>query len=153
MKIGRPAAQDQYAAFRALRQLVRPNLLKSALVILAAVLLLAGCGNTAASHDPFVGTWQAVGFGSGNGIAISKVSATTYHVAEVDHFKQHWFNAYSRYGNELTSHPGEFPYVEVFKFNPASRHLTSTSNGMAPEVLAKVSDSTPPPSPWPTKSP
>ena len=128
--------------------------MKLTLAILAAVLLLAGCGHSAPNHDPFVGTWQAVGFDPGNGYAISKVSGATYRVAEIDHFKQHGSALYSRRGsNELISRPGQLAEQDVIKFNPASGRLTETPRGDVGAVLTKVSNSTAPPSPWPTKSP
>ena len=155
--------------------------MKRVLVILLAVALLAGCAskttaNVSASpktagstvspiaissshaaprHDPFVGTWHVAGYGPGSGIAISKVSGA-YRVTLVTHFKPEpgysWLCA-RRGSNELTVGPGQTEYVEVIKFNPTSRRLTWTSNGMDPEVFTKVSDSTAPPTPWPTTSP
>ena len=117
-------------------------------------------GHTAPSHDPFVGTWHAVGYGAGMGIAISKVSSV-YGETLVVHFKPDpgGLTQFSRHGSdELMSLPGQTPYVEALKFNPASGRLTfsSTANGkpgLAPQVFTKVSDSTTPPTPWPTSSP
>ena len=129
--------------------------MKPLLAILAAVLLLAGCGHVAPRHDPFVGTWQAVGFSPGSGYTISKVSGV-YRVVTVAHFKPlpgYSFPFSRRGSNELIGRPGEFQYVEAISFNPASGRLTWTSNGMDPQVLTEVSDSTAPPTPWPSASP
>jgi len=58
--------------------------MKRAVIVLAAwALILSGCGQT---KDPFVGTWQAVGFSPGNGYTISKVSGA-YRITTVAHFK------------------------------------------------------------------
>lgn len=111
--------------------------------------------HAAPRHDPFVGTWHVVGYGPGSGMAIGKVSGA-YRVALVAHFKPEpgysWL--FSRRGtNELIGRPGQFQGAEVIKFNPASGRLTWTENGVAPEKFTKVSDSTAPPTPWPTTSP
>jgi hypothetical protein len=154
--------------------------MKRVLAILLAAALLAGCASkttanvTASprttglsasptaissfhatpSHDPFVGTWHVVGFGPGSGMAMSKVSGA-YRVTLVAHFKPEpgysWLCA-PRGSNELIVGPGQTEYVEAIKFNPASRRLTWTSKGMAPQVFTKVSDSTAPPT-RPTTSP
>ena len=127
--------------------------MKGAIIFVAATaLMLGGCGQT---KDPFVGTWHVVSYGPGSGMAISKVSGA-YRVTLVAHFKPE--RGYSwlctkRGSNELIVGPGQTRYVEAIKFNPASGRLTWTSNGMAPQVSTKVSDSTAPPTPWPSVSP
>jgi hypothetical protein len=127
--------------------------MKRAVIVLAAwALILSGCGQT---KDPFVGTWQAVGFSPGNGYTISKVSGA-YRITTVAHFKPlpgYSFPCSRRGDDELIIDPGKTPYVEAVKVNPAGGRLTATSNGMDPQVLTKVSDSTAPPTPWPSASP
>lgn len=135
--------------------------------MLAAALLLGGCGHTASSHAHFVGTWHVVGFQSGSGIAISRASSTVYRVTTVAQFKpvagaSWWF--FQHGSDELRAmlnvkiedplHPSNSTrWLELIKFDPASGRLTWTVNGMYPEVFTKVSDSTALPSPWPSASP
>jgi hypothetical protein len=137
---------------------------KLVLAILAVVLLLAGCGHTAPSHDPFVGTWQAVGNGAGSGIAISKASGA-YRVTFVSNFKPERGGSWRflRHGStELMvivkykdpDHPSDhWQRVEALDLNPATGRLTYTENRLYLMKLSKVSDSTALPTPWPTASP
>jgi hypothetical protein len=53
------------------------NAMKLALAILAAVLLLAGCGHANAPQDPFVGTWRDKGFRIGAAVYDKKLGAFT----------------------------------------------------------------------------
>ena len=135
--------------------------MKLVLAALAAVLLLAGCGH---AKDPFVGTWHAVGYGPGSGIAVSKVSGA-YRVTFVSDFKPERGGSWRflRHGStELMvivnykdpDHPSDhWQRVERIDFDPATGRLTYTENGVHLMRLSKVSDSTVPPTPWPTTSP
>lgn len=71
--------------------------MKPALAILAAVLLLAGCSS---AKDPFVGTWQAIGYASGNGLVISKV-AKGYVVVRTDRHRGVFRYLCLRHGDQL----------------------------------------------------
>jgi hypothetical protein len=135
--------------------------LKLALAILAAVLLLAGCGQ---AKDPFVGTWQSVGNGPGDGVAITKASGS-YRVTFVASFKPERGGSWRflRHGStELMvivkykdpDHPSDhWQRVERIDFNSATGRLTYTENGVHLMRLSRVSDSTVPPPPWPTAAP
>ena len=136
--------------------------LKPALAILAAVLLIAGCGHNAPAHDPFVGTWHSVGGYPGTGIAISKV-AGAYRVSFVTDFKPTPGGSLRgiRHGNDQLRargkginpvHPSDDTWLETFDYSPATALLTWTANGVE-VAYSKVADSTAPPTPWPTTSP
>jgi hypothetical protein len=157
--------------------------MKPLLAILAAVLLLAGCGHSApnrdqsrTSRDPFVGTWQMHGSGSGpgDGIVISK-ALNAYHFAWVDHYKVvrgssmlPYARVFFRHGsNELKavlkrkdpSLPGNgVQLLETLDLNPTTGRLALYmgyvgGDAGAPLEFSKVSGGTALPSPWPTKSP
>jgi hypothetical protein len=132
--------------------------MKLALAILAAVLMLAGCGH---SQDPFAGTWQATGSLPGNGMVIARV-ANRYLVFITDSHLQvglYWMVRHSNRLKETHEVPNPLrpakPWhvVEVLDSNPANGHLTWTENGRAAIDLNKVSDSTVSPTPMPTTSP
>jgi hypothetical protein len=130
--------------------------MKRAVIVLAATALMSGgCGHTAPSHDPFVGTWHVVGYGPGSGMAVSKVSSG-YRVVFVARFKPEpgssWLFS-RRDSKELIRRPGQFLSLQIIKFNPTNGRLTWTENGATFQVFTKVSDSTAPPTPWPTASP
>jgi hypothetical protein len=126
--------------------------MKPALAILAAALLLAGCGS---AKDPFVGTWQAIGSASGDGLVISKVP-NRYVVLMTDDHRGVVRYRCLRYGNELkatTTEPNPaqptkpFIFVDVFSFDPAHGRLTWTEKedgkGVGPRfVCTKVLDGT-----------
>ena len=134
--------------------------MKRAVIVLAATaLMLGGCGHTAPSHDPLVGTWQQVGSYPGTGIAISKASGA-YRVSFVTKLQRGSLMRGIRHGNDQlraivkgvnSVHPSDDTLVETFDYSPATGLLTRTVNG-AEMVYSKVSDSTAPPTPWPTTS-
>jgi len=135
--------------------------MKSALVALAALLLLAGCGRSNPQMDPFVGTWRAVGFDPGDGLIISKVS-NGYRVVLRGEQQLNGFVCWRHGSNEFKAvikftnpdHPSEhFPdQVEIIDFHPASGHLTWKESSPPVIELSKVSGSTTAPTPSPTTS-
>jgi hypothetical protein len=129
--------------------------LRIALAILAAVLLLAGCGQASAPKDPFVGTWQL----NGVHLVITK-PGQTYRTTVVSSEFPHgngWVGPYARNDNELKASlsvtlngkPTGRVIVELVDFVPATGHLTY-QDGSGPAIeLSRVSASTTIPSPSP----
>ena len=118
--------------------------MKLALVILAAVLLVAGCGHIAAK-DPFVGTWKT---SDGWGVAIAK-SGDTYQATMVLPDMSLPANppppyTLTRSGDVFTgTMEGDGgPEAVVFRYSPSSRRLYFRGRG-----LSRLSDGTAAPSP------
>lgn len=125
------------------------------LVILAAVLLLAGCG---AAKDPMVGTWQVVRGAPGDGLVIDK-RADGYLLLATDGHRAVSSYRCERRGNELRatvlghSLPPGMPFTRVMVFDiEASGRLAWTLNGRRVCELVKVSEGTTLRSPGPTAS-
>jgi hypothetical protein len=123
----------------------------SALAILAAALLLAGCSHAGALKDPFVGTWQS------NApkikLVIAKV-ATGYQVTgETDSEGPPSGFILNRHGSELTGTIGGsgYPVSVVVAYVSATGHLTVKSSAGAFAELSKASDSTASPGPQPAR--
>jgi hypothetical protein len=122
------------------------------LAILAATLLLAGCGHAGATTDPFVGTWQFQGVH----LVVAKVGGS-YQTIVVSHGPG-WVGPYKRTGNELKASlhvtldgkPTGQVIVEFVDYLPATGHLTY-KDGTGPALdFSRVSDSTAVPSPSPS---
>lgn len=124
--------------------------MKPALVILTAVLLLAGCGHTNAPQDPFVGTWQFEGVR----LVVAKAGQGYRTILVVPH-GYGWVGPYVRTGNELKAslrvtknrkRTGQV-IVELVDYHQATGHLTY-KDGTGPALdFSRVSDSTAIPSP------
>jgi hypothetical protein len=124
--------------------------MRTALAMLAAVLLLAGCGH-ASAKDPFVGTWQW---------DPHSLVPTTLVIAKVpDGYRATvaglWLGApllLARHGNQLVGPrpPMASGSTLVLDYLPATGHLSYKWTGIyKADVLSKVSDSTAIPSPSP----
>jgi hypothetical protein len=124
--------------------------MKLGLAILAAVLLLAGCGH---AKDPFVGTWQFEGVH----LVVAKVGQSYRTILVVPH-GYGWVGPYEQNGNELKAslhvtnngkRTGQV-IVELVDYHPATGHLTY-KDGTGPALdFSRVSNSTAIPSPSPT---
>ena len=116
-------------------------------MVLAAVLLLSGCGQ---AKDPFVGTWRpTIATRSTVRLVISK-QTDGYRVGNL---------VFARHGNVLTDRfrvkaPGERGSGTMVKlsfvFVPSSGHLLETSGNRRLVELVKTSDSTSRPSTSPS---
>jgi hypothetical protein len=130
-----------------------PSLLKLALAILAAVLLLAGCGQGKVPNEPFVGTWQFQGVH----LVVARVGHS-YRTMLVTPHGYGWVGPYKRTGNELKASlhvtldgkPTGRVIVELIDYRPATGHLTY-KDGTGPALdFSRVSTSTTVPSPSPS---
>ena len=123
--------------------------MKPALAILAAALLLAGCGHAVPSHDPFVGTWQS--HSPDMTTVIAKVAAGYRVTGEVD--SQAASFILSRHGDELRGTFSDvFPSSSiVVAYVPGTGYLTIKSSAGAVTELSKVSASTAWPGPQPVR--
>lgn len=148
---------------------VRWVLIVVALVVAVSValnvFLSTGVPKTAASADPFVGTWQStLTTAPGNGLVISK-GLDGYSVVMTDSSRGVMGWRCYRHGDELKGTGREanldqpdkpFAFVEAFILGPAPGRLTwtETENGLRNPsfILSKVSDSATLPTPWPTTS-
>ena len=126
--------------------------MKLGLAILAAVLLLAGCGHTASSHDPFVGTWQS--HSPNMTLVIAKVAAGYRVTGETDSQGPPSSFTLKRHGDELTGTFGGSPFPDsvVVAYLPATGHLTVKSSAGSFAELSKASDSTASPKPEPVRT-
>jgi hypothetical protein len=109
--------------------------------MLAAALLLAGCGH-ASAKDPFVGTWQEVP--RSTKLVVAKM-LDGYRVTLVYITGDRFPMLLARHGNELAGPrpPEATGWAIVLDYLPATGHLSLKSTGMGKAVqLSKLSDST-----------
>jgi len=120
------------------------------LAILAAVLLLAGCGQ---AKDPFVGTWQF----EGTRLVVAQAGQSYRTVLLVPH-GYGWVGPYVRKGNELkaslhvtkSGKPTGRVIVELVDYHAATGHL-SYKDGTGPALdFSRVNNSTAIPRPSPS---
>jgi hypothetical protein len=127
--------------------------MKLVLAILAAVLLLAGCGHASTPKDPFVGTWRLTtvqrqpGSSPGLRLVISKPGGTypphSYRIA-MGHDGGADFETFVRHGNQLVSAGSTKPSDgDVVAYDPATGHLLQ-SQGTHRDIFewVRASDST-----------
>jgi hypothetical protein len=126
--------------------------MRAAFAMLAAVLLLAGCGH-AAAKDPFVGTWQWDH--QVPTLVVAKVPGGYQATIVWGGWFEDWSETtilFARRGHELV---GPRPPVAsgstlVLDYLPATGHLSFKCTGpYKADILSKASDSTATPSPSP----
>jgi hypothetical protein len=123
--------------------------MKPALAILAAVLLLAGCGHTSKPSDPFVGTWVPAS-ASDNWVVISR-HGDDYLLIAYKPAAGTMRGIFVRHDNQLidcTVPPGETVKPRA-QLTTGSSRLYFAPFGVN-EMLTRVSDSTTVPTPPPT---
>jgi hypothetical protein len=121
--------------------------MKLALAVLAAVLLLAGCGHAYTAHDPFVGTWR-LGSDPPPWLVVAKVGST-YRVTFVGEGTITW--GFTRHGNRLVHGQAGGKRSLVATYVPSTGHLLFSGDDLAsPFNFHKQSDSTAIPSPLPS---
>jgi hypothetical protein len=125
--------------------------MRAALAMLAAVLLLAGCGH-AAAKDPFLGTWQW--YHQVPTLVVAKVSGRYQATIVWGSFFGGWSETtmlFARRGNELVGpRPPAAGSTLVLDYLPATGHLSFKCTGpYKADILSKASDSTATPSPSP----
>jgi hypothetical protein len=131
--------------------------MRTALAMLAAALLLTGCGHVSAAKDPFVGIWQGLDVH----LVIAKAGKsyrTTLVVPVKFPHGNGWVGPYTRKGNELKAglsvtldgKPTGRVIVELIDFVPTTGRLTY-KDGTGPAIeFSRVSASTAIPTPSPS---
>jgi hypothetical protein len=127
--------------------------MKTALAILAAILLLAGCGQANAPKDPFVGTWRgtAVSDDPNGHLVIARVP-NGYLVAITLDGHTMGTDVFARQGNKLVAavkesgEPGGVLRMGITYLPGTGRVSWKYGNGL-PAELVRISNSTEIPSP------
>ena len=123
--------------------------MKLALAILAAVLLLAGCGH--AAKDPFAGTWQVAS--DGVTLVITPLTGNSFRFTQVTGTHPDWTLGLSRHGDRLSGQarlPGGSLWKVALTYLPATGRLRYTDNQAVDVQLSKVSDNAIAPTPSPS---
>ena len=112
-----------------------------ALAVLAAVLLLAGCGH---AKDPFVGTWQAAAGGAK--MVIAPVTGDGHRLTQTTGSHRDWAMNMVGHGEKLSGFlrlsNGTKWTVMVTRLADGRLSFTASDNPVAVVDFSKVSDST-----------
>ena len=117
--------------------------MKGGLVILAAAVLLSGCGQ--GRKDPFVGTWQAsTTAGPKEALVVIANVSNGYHVA-LAYSPARGMTTLARHGNRLVGTlklAGGTRVNVAIDYLPATGHLTLRTTESRPVELTKIADTT-----------